>query len=68
MNKYKNKVIVLICAILLSACSMDTQEVIKAVKECEDAGLIPTQLLNGLTYNTINIRCDIPEKGVEPNN
>lgn len=42
---------------LASCAQMSRQEVIQAVKECEDAGMKPMILRNGLNFRVIDVEC-----------
>lgn len=54
------KYLILISFLFLFGCEMSRQETISAVKECEDAGLVPVIIYSGLTYKARDVRCDIP--------
>jgi len=54
------KILLIITCILLTGCSdMTRKETIDAVKECEDAGMRPVVLNNGLTLGVRDVICDI---------
>lgn len=42
-------------AIMPKALSND--EIIRRTKQCKDAGLYPSQIINGLTYDVTNVIC-----------
>lgn len=42
--------------LLSTACTMERQEVIAAVKECEDAGMVPIFKKNTQEF-TVSVRC-----------
>ena len=46
-------------ALLVEGCDMTRSEVIAAKKECEDAGMEPVILINGLTMEPHAVRCDV---------
>lgn len=54
------KYLILILLLFLFGCEMNRQDTISAIKECEDAGLVPVIIYNGLTYKPRDVRCDIP--------
>lgn len=54
------KYLILISFLFLFGCEMSRQETISAIKECEDAGLVPVILYSGLTHEVRSVRCDIP--------
>lgn len=56
------KYLILISLLFLFGCEMNRQETISAVKECEDAGLVPVIIYNGLTHEPRDVRCDIPKE------
>ena len=56
------KYLILISLFFLFGCEMNRQDTISAIKECEDAGLVPVIIYNGLTYQVRGVRCDIPKE------
>ncbi|MDX9694970.1 MAG: hypothetical protein RBT49_04190 [Bacteroidales bacterium] len=53
-------IILLFSILFLFGCEMNRQDTISAIKECEDAGLVPVIIYNRLTYKPMDVRCDIP--------
>ena len=50
----------LLILLLLSGCGMTTEEAVKEVNKCKEAGLVPKQFVNNFSNRTTFIRCDIP--------
>jgi len=55
-------ILVIACMVILTGCDvkeeMPRSEVIKACKECTDAGLKPKMMVNGVNNRLVGIRCE----------
>lgn len=53
----KYKLALLAMGFLLTSCGMSNEEIIKQTKLCQDAGMYPAQVINGLTMNVDKVIC-----------